>query len=135
MISCTKVQFRFESFEQSFPEIRGEFRVSVGHNRFRNSVQSCHFFYENISNICCLVSGIKWAAFVSLSTTTMIESCSLHVRGNHVIKSIVTTSHFHSGMGKGCINPAGCLCLALTFWHSIHLAMYSTISLFIPGQK
>jgi hypothetical protein len=80
-------------------------------------------------------NGIKWAALVSLSTTTMIESCCLLVLGNPVIKSIVTTSYFHSGIGKGCSNPAGCSCSALTFWHYIHLAMYSTISFFIPGQK
>jgi hypothetical protein len=80
-------------------------------------------------------NGVKWAALVSLSTTTMIESCCLLVLGSQVIKSIFTTSHFHSGMGKGCSNPAGCLCSALTFWHSIHMAMYSMIYFFKPHQK
>jgi hypothetical protein len=45
----------------------------------------------------------------------MIESCSLPVLGNPIIKSIVTTSHFHSGIGKGCSNPGWVSMLSFKF--------------------
>ena len=46
MICCAKVQIRSESFEQSFPEIQSEFRVSIRHNCLRNSMQACNFFLK-----------------------------------------------------------------------------------------
>ena len=41
--------------------------------------------------------------------------------GGPVMKSNEITSHFHSGIGIGCINPAGCRCSTFTCWHSKHL--------------
>jgi hypothetical protein len=68
-----------------------------------------------LASLCVDFPGIKWEDLVSFSTTTIIESCFLTVLGNLVMKSVVTTSHFHSGMGKGCSKLARCLCSSLTF--------------------
>jgi hypothetical protein len=80
-------------------------------------------------------TGIKWASLVRFSTTIIIESCFLTVLGSLVMKSMVTTSHFHSRMGKGYRKPARCLCSSLTFLHSRHLGIKSITSFFIPSQK
>jgi hypothetical protein len=60
-------------------------------------------------------TGMKCAVLVSLSTTTMMKACCFTNLVNLVIKSIVITSHFHSGSGKDCNNPIGCRCSNLTF--------------------
>jgi hypothetical protein len=90
-------------------------------------------------SLCVILIGIKCAAFLSLSTTTMIQSCCLVVMDSLVMKSIVTTSHFHSGMGNGYSNPVGFLCLAfsvpLPFSHSMHLTIKLTTYFFIPSQN
>ena len=52
------------------------------------------------------LTDVKFYAFVNLSTTTMMESCCLIVIGNPVIESMEMTSHFHSGIGKGCNKPS-----------------------------
>jgi len=51
----------------------------------------------------------KCAYFVSLSTTTKIQSF-LFTLGNPVMKSIEILSHFCSSIGKGCSNMAGKVC-------------------------
>ena len=52
--------------------------------------------------------GMKYDAFVNMSTTTITESCWYLVLGNPVMKSIETVSHFHSAIGRGFKKPAGC---------------------------
>ena len=44
--------------------------------------------------------GIKCVVLDHLSTKTMMESCFLEVIDNPIIKSMVTISHFHFGIGK-----------------------------------
>jgi hypothetical protein len=78
--------------------------------------------------------GMKWADLLNLSITTIMASFCLVDVGNPVMKSMEMVSHFHSGMGKGCNNPVGCQCFALTCCHSMHLAKYSAMSFFIPSQ-
>jgi hypothetical protein len=63
----------------------------------------------------------------------MASFCLVDV-GNLVMKFMEMVSHFHSDIGRGCNNPGGCRCSALTCWHSMHLAKYSTMSFFSPGQ-
>jgi hypothetical protein len=67
-------------------------------------------------------------------TTTMMASFYLVEVGNLVMKSMEMVSHFHSRIGRGCNNPIGCRCSAFTCWHSMHLARYSAMSFFNPGQ-
>jgi hypothetical protein len=50
---------------------------------------------------------MKWATLVRRSTMTHIESYPAWVRGNSTMKSISISFHFHSGIFKGCSNPAG----------------------------
>jgi hypothetical protein len=54
------------------------------------------------------LTGMKWADLLSLSTTTMMASFCLVEFGNPVMKSLEMVSHFHSGIGRGCNNLAGC---------------------------
>ena len=58
--------------------------------------------------------GMKCPIFYNLSMTTKMESFLFLLLGRPVIKSILITSHFHSGMGNGCSNPEGCWCLDLS---------------------
>jgi hypothetical protein len=51
---------------------------------------------------CC--SGIKWAYFVNLSTTTMMQSAELDW-GRPSIKSMVTVLQAPSGVGNGSKSP------------------------------
>jgi hypothetical protein len=92
------------------------------------------FISTMLDSLRVIFTGIKWVALVSLSTTTMIESCYFLVLGSLLIKSIVTTSHFHSGMGNGCSKLVGCLCSILNFWHAKHLEIKSTTSFFMLDQ-
>jgi len=78
---------------------------------------------------------IKCASLKSLYTTTIIESFCFLVIVNHVMKSILITSDFHSGMDIGYNNPAGWWCSTLTSWNSRHLSKYLTTSVFILDQK
>jgi hypothetical protein len=80
------------------------------------------------------LTGIKWADLLNLSTTTMMASFYLVEVGNLVMKSMEIVSHFHSGIVRGCNNPAGRWCSALTCCHSRHLAKYLAMSFFNPGQ-
>jgi hypothetical protein len=45
--------------------------------------------------------GKKWAVLVNLSTITQIESCFREVLGKPTIKSMLISSHFQEGMGRG----------------------------------
>jgi hypothetical protein len=63
----------------------------------------------------------------------MMESFFLADVGNPVMKSMEMVSHFHYRIGRGCNNPVGCRCSALTYWHSTDLAKYSAMSLFNLG--
>jgi hypothetical protein len=64
----------------------------------------------------------------------MMESFCLVEVGNLVMKSMEMVSNFHSRIGRGCNNLAGCWCSPLTCCHSMHLAKYSSMSFFNPGQ-
>jgi hypothetical protein len=67
---------------------------------------------------------------VSLSTITHIESYPFEVRGNPVIKSILISFHYQSGIFNGYNSPAGLWCSALTFLtHLAHSHTCSHISL------
>src|SRR5690242_13578545 len=48
---------------------------------------------------------MKWACFVSLSTTTITESNPEGVCGRSVMKSIETVCHLCEGFFRGSINP------------------------------
>jgi hypothetical protein len=63
----------------------------------------------------------------------MASFCLVEV-GNPVMKSMEMVSHFHSRIGRGCNNPAGCRCSSFIYWHSMHLARYSAMSFFNLGQ-
>src|SRR3954465_15492837 len=79
--------------------------------------------------------GIALIVFDSLSMTTKIASCPFLVGGNWVMKSIVTTSHFLSGIGRGYNIPAAFWYDGLFLWHSSHEFTYSLVSLTSVGQK
>jgi hypothetical protein len=68
------------------------------------------------------LTGIKWADFLNLSTTTMMASFCLVEVGNPVMKSMEMVSHFHYEIGRGCNNLVGRRCSTLTYSHSRHLA-------------
>jgi hypothetical protein len=78
-----------------------------------------------------IFTGMKWATFVKRSTMTQIESYPAWVHGNPTMKSIPVSSHFHSGILRGCSNPAGLYCSAFTRWQVSHRATYSVTSCFI----
>jgi hypothetical protein len=52
---------------------------------------------------------------------------------NYEIHSI--SSHFHSGIFRGCSNLAHLWCSAFTLWHVSHWATYSVTSRFIPYHQ
>lgn len=78
-----------------------------------------------------VLTGRKCADLVSLSTTTQMESYPFWVWGNPTMKSMLISSHFHSGMFKGWRVPAGLRWLALTLRQISHSDTYLAISLFI----
>jgi hypothetical protein len=57
---------------------------------------------------------MKCATLVRRPTITHIESLPLGVLGSPLMKSILMSSHFHSGMGNDWSNPLGFWCYALT---------------------
>src|SRR5579883_3274268 len=62
---------------------------------------------------------------------THIESCLWEVTGNPTMKSMLMSSHFQDGIGKGCNGPATFKWLALIRWQTSHSDTYLAISLFI----
>src|SRR6185503_8311506 len=75
---------------------------------------------------------MKWVALVSRSTITHMESCPFCVLGSPTTKSIPISSHFQTGMGRGCSNPAGFWCSALILWQVSQRATNRAMSAFIP---
>src|SRR3954470_11089952 len=71
---------------------------------------------------------MKCATLVRRSTTTHMESYPHLVLGNPVMKSIPILSHFQSGIGSGCNNPAGFWFSAFTLLHTSHKAICSAMS-------
>ena len=71
------------------------------------------------------MSLVKW------STITQTLFFLLLVLGNPITKSILTWSHFYSGISKGCNNLAGFWCSTFTCWKIWQLATYWAMSLFI----
>lgn len=82
-----------------------------------------------------VLTSMKWALFVNVSTTTNMESCLLEVIGNPTMNSIHMTSHLDFGISWGCNNLAGCLCSTFTHWDSKNISTKFTMSFFIPFQK
>ena len=74
---------------------------------------------------------MKCATFVNRSTITHIELRPFGVLGNPTMKSMLISSHFHTGMCNGWSSPVGHWCSALTLLHVSHGVTYSTISPFI----
>ncbi|MFS7983403.1 hypothetical protein Hanom_Chr11g00974131 [Helianthus anomalus] len=69
---------------------------------------------------------------VNRSTITQMTSLPFLVLGNLVTKSIVMSSHFHTGISNCCSRPEGFWCSVLTCKQVKHLDTYSAISFFIP---
>jgi hypothetical protein len=61
-----------------------------------------------------------------------IESLPLGVLGSLLMKSILMSSHFHSGMDNGWSNPLGFWCSTFSHWHISHCVTNLAISPFIP---
>jgi hypothetical protein len=74
---------------------------------------------------------MKWATFVKRPTMTHIESYLAWVQSNPTMKSILISSHFHSGIFRGCSKPASLWCSTFTHWQVSHRATYYVTSLFI----
>jgi hypothetical protein len=66
---------------------------------------------------------------------TQIESYPACLWGNLTMKSILISSHFHSGIFKGCSSPAGLWCSAFTLWQVSHNNTYSAMAHFIPYHQ
>ena len=79
--------------------------------------------------------GIKCTLLVNRSTMTQVESTLCAVLGSFVIKSIVMSSHFHTGIYNGCILPWGRWCSALIFLQVKHRSTNHTISRFMQGHQ
>jgi hypothetical protein len=62
---------------------------------------------------------------------TQIESWCQEVLGKLTMKSMLRSSHFQDGMGRGCKVPATFKWLALILWQVSHSDTYLAISLFI----
>ena len=82
-----------------------------------------------------VLTGMKWALLVNISTTTNMESCLLEVIGSPTMKSTDITSHLHFGISWSCNKPVGRLCSAFTHLCSNHLGTNFTMSCYIPFQK
>jgi hypothetical protein len=59
---------------------------------------------------------MKWATLASQFIITQRESYTDCVLGNPMIKSIATSSYFHSDICKVSSNPTGGSCSVLTLW-------------------
>jgi hypothetical protein len=68
------------------------------------------------------------AVLVNRSMITQIESCLREVLGKPTIKSILISSHFEEGIGRGWRIPAVFRWLALTLWQISHSKTYLAIS-------
>jgi hypothetical protein len=66
--------------------------------------KSCSFFTCEFVTV--VLHSIKWAIFVSRSTTTKIESKALEL-GRSMMKSIDIEDHGFFGFGSGRNNPYG----------------------------
>jgi hypothetical protein len=120
------------------PELGRELWASIRHNFLRCSMQAHYLghiqLYQFSSWIGCL-DWNEWATFINRSTMIQIELYPAWVRGNPTMKSILISSHFHSGIFKGCSNPAGLWCSTFTLWQVSQRDTYSTMSLFIPYHQ
>jgi hypothetical protein len=89
----------------------------------------------NLSPPYVVRTGMKCVTFVRRPTITYTESLPLGVLGSPLTKSMLMSSHFHSGMGSGWSNPLDFLCSILTRWHMSHYAMNFATSPFIPFHQ
>ncbi|MFS7957030.1 hypothetical protein Hanom_Chr07g00661581 [Helianthus anomalus] len=68
---------------------------------------SSTYSWANFSMLKVSFIGRKWADLVNRSTITQIASFPFLVLGNLVTKSIVMSSHFHTGISNCCSRPEG----------------------------
>lgn len=96
-----------------------------------NLTTSFTYIMVSLSTGFVIFIGKNMICFVNLSTITYIVLFPVLLFGSPITKSIVMSSHFHSGIKRGC-NPPTCFwCSIFTCWHTTHLATYPTISFFI----
>lgn len=74
----------------------------------------------NLSNGFIVFMDRKKSRLRSQSSTTHIKSLPLFPLWNLIIKSIIISSHFHSGIKMDCKGPTGFWCSTFTSWHIIH---------------
>ena len=128
MKGCTELQPSTQSLVQLIPKLWGKLCSSIWYDGPRNSMQTYDPGHVYLGQLCTCIggfTGIKWATLVKWSTTTQIESYPDLVLGNPVIKSMPSLSHFHSGIGIGCSNPAGFWCSAFTLSGIHHLRLHT----------
>jgi hypothetical protein len=74
---------------------------------------------------------MKQADLVKRSTMIHIELYPREVQGKPIMKSMQMSSHFHSGMLKGCRFLAGLKLSAFTHQQVLHSDTYFAISRFV----
>ena len=77
--------------KQPLPKVGSELNIFVRYYCLWKSMQFEYLLHEDLCNVTASyvdLTSIKCAAFVNLSTTTMMESCCLQVIDNPVIKSM-----------------------------------------------
>ena len=82
-----------------------------------------------------VLTGIKWADFVSWSTITQIESYPLNVLAKLIMKSIQMSFHFHTGIDSGWKAPPSLRCLAFILQQVSPSATNRALSCFKPFHQ
>src|SRR4051812_34496240 len=117
MESCTKGEMSSHSILEASPKSRGEKATTIRIDFQRNTMKRHNSRDIQVLYWLAVIdsrTGRKCATLECLSTTTKMASFPFWVFGKPVMKSILTLSHFHSGIGKGLRVPAGLSCSALT---------------------
>jgi hypothetical protein len=130
MVHWAKIELGVHWLMKFLPKFGGELGASIWYDLLRYSMQTYY-----LGHVYVVLTGMKWATLVSLSTMTHMESYPAWVRGSSTIKSIHISSHFHSRIFNGCNSLTGLWCSTLIRWHISHNDTYSAISRFMPYHQ
>jgi hypothetical protein len=86
------------------PELSNKLCSTIRNDRLRYSMQMnnlIHIDLDILFGIIRSMHGKECAVLVNRSTITQMESCLSEVLGRPTIKSILMSSHFQEGIGRG----------------------------------
>lgn len=115
LIGCAEIQWgvhsSFQKIDRNFVSLSEV--ILLGTPCIRTTSLKNKFATRFVSKV--FLQAMKWAIFENLSTTTNMESQPFWILGSPLIKSMDTSTHGFSSVGKGIYNPVFCVVLLSPF--------------------